>query len=168
MAAMPVDERSRARVLALQALCLFDAVGDGFRKGLDAFLSDTATYADLDWRRRPRPKVLAQARSLVAGAWEQHARYDQLLNEQVAGWSVERMQPVDRNILRLGLHELLACPETPHQVVINEAIELARKFGGAESPAFVNGVLDGIRRKQGALPAFTSQPADPDLPDKEA
>ena len=145
----------------MQALCLFDAIGDGFRNGFDAFLNDPANYADLGWRRRPRPKIITLARSLAAGAWAEHARYDQLLNDQVPDWTVERMQPVDRSILRLGLYELLQGPETPHQVVINEAIELARSFGGAESPAFVNGVLDGVRRNLAALPAFTKQPADP-------
>lgn len=164
---MPVvDERSRARVLALQALCLFDAVGEQFRSELDAFLNDRANYVDLGWHRRPRTKVLTLARRLAASAWEQHGRCDQLLNEQVADWTVDRMQPVDRNILRLGLYELLDCPATPHQVVINEAIELARFFGGAESPAFVNGVLDGIRRKLAALPAFTG-PCASDPPEEE-
>ena len=71
------------------------------------------------------------------------------------------MTPVDRNVLRLGLYELLEHPETPPQVVINEAIELARRFGDADSPAFVNGVLDAIRRSV-VEPADTHEddPAD--------
>ncbi len=56
------------------------------------------------------------------------------------------MSPIDRNILRMGLHELLEHPETPPEVVIDEAIELARQFGGEDSPAFVNGVLDAARK----------------------
>jgi N utilization substance protein B len=66
---------------------------------------------------------------------------------------------VDRNILRLGMHELFEHPETPPQVVINEAIELARHFGDADSPAFVNGVLDAIRREYAE--ASDSQPGSP-------
>lgn len=143
---MPQDERSKARVLAVQALCLFDALGERFSDELDKFLGDPLSYADLGWKHRPRPKVISLARSLAAGAWEHRTRCDELLGQHVSGWSVGRMQPVDRSILRLGLYELLECPDTPAAVVINEAIELARSFGGADSPAFVNGVLDGVRR----------------------
>ncbi len=87
------------------------------------------------------------ARQLARGAWEQRERADTLLRDTVPDWSVGRMQPVDRNILRIGLYELLECPETPFAVVINEAVELARQFGGADSPGFVNGVLDGLRKR---------------------
>ena len=143
---MPLKERSQARVLALQALCLFDALGEAFAGELDAFLRDTLNHADLGWRRRPRERTTAFARDLANGAWQHRARCDELLRRHVPDWSIERMQPVDRNILRLGLYELLECPDTPYQVVINEAVELARQFGGTESPGFVNGVLDGVRR----------------------
>lgn len=144
---MPVRERSQARVLALQALCLFDALGDSFIGQLDTFLTDTVNQADLGWKRPPGPKLLTFARQLTLEAWRHHGRADELLRAHVAGWSVERMQPVDRSILRLGLYELLECPETPPAVAINEAVELARRFGGHESPGFVNGVLDGLRRE---------------------
>jgi N utilization substance protein B len=147
---MPFKERSQARILALQALCVFDAVGDSFADELDGFLADPANYADLRWRHGPGPETIIFARALATGAWQHRAASDQLLKEHVPGWSVGRMQPVDRNILRLGLYELLHCPDRPHQVVLNEAIELARRFGGAESPAFVNGVLDGVRRGSAA------------------
>jgi len=143
---MPQDERSKARVLAVQALCMFDALGERGGDELDKFLADPLTYADLGWKRRPRPKLISLARSLATGTWQHRARCDELLTEHVSGWSVDRMQPVDRSILRLGLYELLECPDTPAAVAINEAIELARAFGGADSPAFVNGVLDGVRR----------------------
>ena len=153
---MPQDERSKARVLAIQALCMFDALGERFGDELDKFLGDPLTYADLGWKRRPRPKLLGLARSLATGTWQHRTRCDELLTEHVSGWSIDRMQPVDRSILRLGLYELLECPDTPAAVVINEAIELAREFGGADSPAFVNGVLDGVRRK---LDAKSPNPA---------
>ena len=70
-----------------------------------------------------------------------------MLSRHVARWSLKRMQPVDRNLLRLGLFELLEQPDTPYRVVINEAVELAQQFGGTESPGFVNGVLDGLRHE---------------------
>lgn len=137
-------------MLALQALCLYDALGDSFTEQLDTFLADPANRADLHWRHPLGPQAVSFARELAAGTWQQRAASDQLLTQHVVGWSLDRMQPVDRNILRLGLYELLHCPDRPYEVVINEAIELARRFGGAESPAFVNGVLDGLRREHAA------------------
>ena len=108
---MALDERSQARALALQALCLFDAIGDSFRERLDDFLADATNYADLGWPENPQPRVLAQARSLATGAWETHVRSDELLVANAAGWPIDRMQPVDRSILRLGVFELLQRPD---------------------------------------------------------
>jgi N utilization substance protein B len=133
----------------LQALCVFDSVGGGFADELDRFLQDSVNYTDLGWSEPPTDDLVQLARSMALGAWECRARCDDLLRGYVADWSIERMQPVDRNILRLGLYELLACPETPPPVVLNEAVELAAVFGGQDSKAFVNGVLDGLRRKLG-------------------
>jgi len=164
---MSFRQRSHARILALQALCLFDALGDSFAEQLEAFLADTANYADLDWRHRPGADTLSFARELATGAWQHRAASDRLLKQYVTGWSIGRMQPVDRNILRLGLYELLQCPDRPHQVVINEAVELARRFGGAESPAFVNGVLDGVRRESAAQAGSPGHAAEAGLPGEE-
>ena len=98
----------------------------------------------------PLPAGLrAFARRLAAGTWQHHKRYDELLAATAPQWGLSRMAPTDRNILRLGLHELLTEPDTPLEVAINEAVELARLLGGAESPAFVNAVLDASRRKLG-------------------
>lgn len=158
---MPLRRRSQARVLALQALCTFDALGDTFHEDLEAFLKDPATYLDLGWDLPPEGEVLRFARELATGAYQLRRRLDELLTQHVPDWSVPRMQPVDRNILRLGLYELQECPDTPFQVVINEAIELARRFGGNESPAFVNGVLDGVRRALDAPLTPTDQQVAP-------
>ena len=107
---MPLMKRSRARILAVQALCAFDAQGEAFASALDGFLHDRANYADLGWKRQPEPALLDFARELATGTWQQRDRYDELLRQNAGGWPLERMQPVDRNILRLGLHELLECP----------------------------------------------------------
>lgn len=154
---MVVDERSQARALALQSLCLYEALDEQFEPELDAFLRDPVNYADLGWRQKPGPHGLTMARELAVGAWRNRARADELLTQHVPGWAVNRMQPVDRNVLRLGLYELLERPDTPHQVVINEAIELARAFGGMESAAFVNGALDAVRK---AVDAWAAQPSN--------
>jgi N utilization substance protein B len=68
------------------------------------------------------------------------------LTEAAENWRVARMATVDRNVLRLGAYELLYTTETPPAVALDEAINLARRFGSAESPAFVNGVLDKLRQ----------------------
>jgi N utilization substance protein B len=142
----------------LQALCVFDALGELFDAELDPFLNDRLNHADLGWKRRPGPNLTAFARALAMGAWQHRAASDQLLKEHVLDWSIDRMQPVDRSILRLGLYELLERPDTPAPVVINEAVELARVFGGTESPAFVNGVLDGLRRQLARDDAPVAEP----------
>jgi N utilization substance protein B len=135
-------------MLALQALCLFDAIGDEFADGLDEFLSDPLVHEDLGFEAPPAADVQDFARRLALSTWRHRQRYDDLLGRQAAHWTLRRMPPVDRNILRLGLHELHErAADRPPQVVINEAVELAGRFAGADSPAFVNGVLDGIRRK---------------------
>lgn len=86
----------------------------------------------------------AFARDLVAKAVERGVEIDELIVSSSKNWRLERMSRVDRNILRLGACELLAFRDVPVKVVINEAVELAKRFGTAESSAFVNGVLDRI------------------------
>lgn len=84
------------------------------------------------------------ASELIRGVGEHLDEIDQLLMKMARNWRVDRMTTVDRNILRLGIYELLFCPEIPVRVSINEAIELGKKFGSADSPAFINGILDKI------------------------
>jgi len=92
------------------------------------------------------------ARDLVAAATERSAQIDELITSASKNWRLDRMSRVDRNILRLGAGELLAFPDVPVKVVINEAVELAKRFGTAESSAFVNGVLDRIASAAGRSP----------------
>lgn len=138
--------RSQARLLAMQSLCIFDVLGDGFAAEIESFLRDSRTHVESELETPVRPEVIRFARSLAEGAWRARAAIDALLARTATDWSVERMTPVDRSILRLGVYELLECPETPFEVVISEALELAHAFGDAASPAFVNGIIDAIRR----------------------
>ena len=92
------------------------------------------------------------ARDLVAAAVGRSAEIDDLITSASKNWRIDRMSRVDRNILRLGACELLAFREVPTKVVINEAVELAKRFGTAESSAFVNGVLDRIATAVGRTP----------------
>jgi N utilization substance protein B len=94
----------------------------------------------------------AFARDLVAAASEHGARIDTLIGAASKNWRIDRMSRVDRNILRLGACELVAFRDVPVKVVINEAVELAKRFGTAESSAFVNGVLDRIATAVGRHP----------------
>jgi N utilization substance protein B len=98
------------------------------------------------------PTAQAFARELVAGASEHAAQVDALIGAASKNWRIDRMSRVDRNILRLGACELVAFRDVPVKVVINEAVELAKRFGTAESSAFVNGVLDRIATAVGRHP----------------
>jgi N utilization substance protein B len=81
--------------------------------------------------------------SLFAGVMESRAVLDKRIEGAAANWTLGRMAPTDRNVLRLGAFELLFT-DTPHRVVIDEALELAKTYGGAQSSAFVNGILDRL------------------------
>jgi len=94
----------------------------------------------------------AFARDLVAAASDSAAKLDELIAASSKNWRIDRMSRVDRNILRLGACELVAFRDVPVKVVINEAVELAKRFGTAESSAFVNGVLDRIATAAGRHP----------------
>jgi N utilization substance protein B len=98
------------------------------------------------------PTAQAFARDLVAAAAEHGAQIDALIGASSKNWRIDRMSRVDRNILRLGACELVAFRDVPVKVVINEAVELAKRFGTAESSAFVNGVLDRIATAVGRHP----------------
>jgi len=84
------------------------------------------------------------ARGLARGVHRDLEAIDALIEEASLNWRLVRMPVVDRNILRLACHELLACKDIPVSVTINEAVELAKRFGGDDSRAFVNGILDRV------------------------
>jgi transcription antitermination factor NusB len=89
-------------------------------------------------------EVLDLADALTRGVMGARAELDAHIGQTSTNWRVARMALVDRNILRLACHELVAMPETPVRVILNEAIEIAKRFGTAESRAFINGVLDRL------------------------
>jgi N utilization substance protein B len=87
------------------------------------------------------------AERLVRGVVKHREALDEVVRASAEHWRVERMPVVDRNVLRMGVYELLYDPATPPIVAIDEAIEVAKRFGNAESGAFINGVLDSVRRR---------------------
>jgi transcription antitermination protein NusB len=92
-------------------------------------------------------ELVAFAQSLVAGVRRNRAELDQLLDRTADNWSLSRMATTDRNVLRLGAYEILYS-DTPARVAINEAVELAKRFGSGQSAQFVNGILDRFLEKQ--------------------
>jgi N utilization substance protein B len=129
--------RSRAREVALQVL-FQDDLNPGTNPGrADEFL-----------RRRLRgDELVAFGRSLVAGVRRNRGELDELLGQTADNWSLERMAVTDRNVLRLGAFEILFS-DTPGRVAINEAVELAKRYGTSHSAHFVNGILDRFLQRQ--------------------
>jgi N utilization substance protein B len=104
--------------------------------------------ADAFWRvRTTTDETRAAAERLARGAQAHAAAIDAAISDVARHWRLERIAPVDLNILRIGTYELMMEPQTPAPVVLDEAVEMAKRFGEAGSPAFVNGVLDAIRER---------------------
>ena len=102
--------------------------------------------AGLFWQvRNATPAAKATAERLARGAQEAVSRLDEAITQAATNWRFERIAPIDRNILRIGAYELMNEQQTPTRVIIDEAVEMAKRFGEADSPSFVNGVLDAIR-----------------------
>jgi N utilization substance protein B len=143
MSVPEVAGRHQAREAALQMLYQAEI-------GRASAYEAIATYWPARDRERDLPEPLREfANGLVRGTLARVAEIDELLRTHAQNWRVERMAVIDRLVLRLGAYELVADPETPPKVVINEAIELARTFSGEDAAAFVNGVLDAIRKALG-------------------
>lgn len=135
-------------MLALQALCVQEALGDPFTARLEDFLRDEAVLADIGIEPPPHDDLIAFAQRLATRVWSERSLLDERLQRLAARWTIARMPPVDRNILRLGLSELRdAAAGTSGQTIVNEAADLARRFGDTDSPAFVNGILDAARKE---------------------
>jgi transcription antitermination protein NusB len=137
-----MTRRSRAREVALQLLFQRDLNPGVDRAAVERFAHD----------RVRDPALVSFCLELYDGTMTKTAEIDAKLAAAAEHWRLPRMAAVDRNVLRLGAYELLYQPETPAGVVLDEAIELARRYGSADSPGFVNGVLDQVR-KAAAPPA---------------
>src|SRR4028119_46383 len=113
------------------------------RKG--ALTSDERAEADRN--RRRVDEAFGYAKELVQGTVDHREKIDDLIRSQADNWRLERMPPVDRNILRLAIYEMMFERDPPKLVVLDEAIELAKKFGSEQSGRFVNGLLDGLLKQ---------------------
>lgn len=131
--------RSKARKRALDVLYAADLRGHSATDALDTAIADgegpTNDYTAV----------------LVRGVTEHVTRIDELLSQFSQGWTLERMPAVDRNVLRLGVWELLYAADVPDQVALSEATALVRELSTDDSPAFVNGILGAIQRDKASL-----------------
>ncbi len=147
--------RHRAREYALQMLYQAEAAGTSMADVVANFWQDPAIPDE----------VRAFSERLALGAAAARAEIDALLSACLDNWRMERLALVDRNVLRLAVYEFLHEPETPRIVIIDEAIEVAKRFGGEDSGQFVNGILDALRRRlegtepSGAGPGSQGGPA---------
>jgi transcription antitermination protein NusB len=128
-----MSQRSRAREVAFQVLYQDDLNPRNNPAIGDQLIQDRLRGDDL----------VAFARGLVAGVRQHRENIDAVLTETAANWSLKRMAATDRNVLRLGAYELIHT-DTPGRVAIDESVELAKRFGSAQSAQFLNGILDKV------------------------
>jgi len=131
------DWRSMARRLAVQFLYQLEVQGDKGLENLESFLQEFCA----------NDKARQLAQRWIKGAWADREDIDERIGKVSSNWQLSRINQVDRSNLRLAVYEMLRCPDIPVKVVINEAVELAKIFSTVQSPGFINGVLDTIRRK---------------------
>jgi transcription antitermination protein NusB len=131
-----MGKRTKARECAVQMLYQWDSTREPMER-----------VAGLFWKvRSTTDETRARAETLARGAQRDVATLDAAIAAALTNWRFDRVAAVDRNILRVAAYELLHEPQTPSAVIIDEAVEMAKRFGEADSPAFVNGVLDAVRR----------------------
>ena len=141
-------KRTKAREYTLQMLYQADIRHAGAGETLEAFWQDHEVVDE----------VKAFAEQLFQGTLGHLPQIDALITRHADNWELKRMAVIDRNILRLGVFELLHMQDVPPKVCLNEAIELAKRFGDAESSKFINGILDAIHK---AASKALEPPSDP-------
>ena len=134
-----MSARSKARKRALDLIFAAEAQG---------LTADQLLSAQLDAGEGPANEYTTE---LVRGVHEHRARLDELISGYAQGWSLDRMPAVDRNVLRLGIYELLYSEDVPDAVAVSEAVNLVRDLSTDESPAFVNGILANVARDKDSL-----------------
>jgi N utilization substance protein B len=132
-----MTSRRVARECALETLYRLDLVGDDPDNVIDEILS----------RKNPSREAEEYLRRLVAAVLDHEADIDALLRKHLRRWRLERLTSLDRAALRFAAAELLYFPDVPPKVIINEAVDIAKKFGDDNSGRFVNGVLDSVYRE---------------------
>lgn len=142
-----MGSRRQARQYALQALYHADLRGIDAMESLNALWSGLLDDEGVEEARTPASSEVEFAQRLVQGALEHRDAIDALIEECSTNWRIPRMPIVDRSILRMAGFELMHCHDIPATVSVNEAVELAKQFGTADSRAFVNGIVDRMGRQ---------------------
>ncbi len=137
-----MGKRHRAREVALTLLYQFEIRPEDPARALADYLADHPLS----------PEARAYAETLIRGVLAEREALDQVIAAQAAHWALSRIALVDLNILRIGAYELLCCPDIPPKVAINEAVELAKAYGGEDSGRFVNGILDKLKDRRAPVP----------------
>jgi N utilization substance protein B len=136
--------RRKSRELALQMLFQADMGKQDATEVSRTFWAERSTVAK---------DVRGFAQDLFRAAIDRAGEIDHMIERHAQNWRMERMAAVDRNVIRAAVAEFLAYPETPKAVIINEALEIARKFSSPESVQFINGVLDSVGRELDVVPS---------------
>lgn len=151
-----MNQRHRARRLALQGLCCLDAQGPDAMDLVIQFVTDSREPAG----------TIELAEKMLAGSYACLTASDEMLTKHTRDWNLQRLALVDRNILRLGTWELLT-HQSPSKVAIVEAIRLAKEFSTAESPRFINGVLDAVAKDISHKSPSQDQPVEDSVPQSD-
>jgi len=132
--------RRKGRELALQALYQIEVTGDASPRAVESFLSHFEGGSE----------AKDFARGVIAGVTTNREKIDGIIERSAENWKLQRMAKVDLLILRIATYELLFCPDIPMNVSLDEAIEIGKRFGSADSSTFINGVLDQVAAAAGA------------------
>lgn len=135
-------KRSLARDWALKILYQTDITERPIERSVETFLTQEENP------ETPEPEVIEFCKRLVFGVHEHLKDIDDKIGQYATNWQLKRMAIIDRNILRLGVFELQYTTDIPPKVTINEAVELAKKYGDLDSSKFVNGILDNIHKTE--------------------
>ena len=138
-------KRSLARDWALKILYQADITHRPIDRAVESFFTDEENMEDLTDKE---PQIEEFCKRLVFGVHEHLAGIDEKISQYATNWQLKRMAIIDRNVLRLGVFELQHTLDIPPKVTINEAVELAKKYGDLESSKFVNGILDNIHKTE--------------------
>ena len=129
-----MDRRTTARQIAMQGLYQLDIKAD-----LEMVKKFITAASDDDL-------VCSLAEEWTLKTWQNKPSIDEMITKAAIKWQMSRLSPVDKSILRLSAYQIKFCPEIPDKVVINEAIEMAKKYSSQQAPGFVNGVLDAVMK----------------------
>ena len=147
-------KRTRSREFALQVLYEIDVAGPSCREALQDFWLDRSDLAlsnsekEAVEKDKQEPEIRQYTEQLVEGTLDKLTAIDPTIERYAENWEMDRMALVDRNILRLAAYEMLFVDDIPLKVAINEAVELAKRYGEADSSKFVNGILDRIAKTE--------------------